>query len=205
MSEAKIRSRDELRAHYGEQSDLVKRKVLTRLDRHCRTFIAASPFLVLASADDSGACDASPKGDAPGFVAVLDDSTLVIPDRPGNKRVDSLGNLLGNPRVGLIFFVPGMNETLRVNGRAEITTDPALLTPLAVKGKHPLSGIVVRVEEAFLHCGKALIRSRLWDPETRIDRTSFPSLGKMVADQIGGLDADEAQAHVEESYRERLY
>ena len=205
MAEAKIRNRDDLRAHYGEQSDLVKRKVLARLDPHCRSFIAASPFLVLATADESGACDASPKGDAPGFVAVPDDRTLVIPDRPGNRRVDSMGNLLGNPRVGLIFFVPGMNETLRVNGSAEITTDPVLLAPLAVKGKQPLSGIVVRVEEAFLHCGKALIRSRLWDPETRIDRKTFPSLGKMVADQIGGLDADEAQAHVEESYRERLY
>lgn len=205
MAETKIQSRDDLRAHYGEQSDLVKRKVLTRLDPHCRSFIAASPFLVIATADESGACDASPKGDAPGFVAVLDERTLVIPDRPGNKRVDSLGNLLGNPQVGLIFFVPGMNETLRVNGRAEITTDPALLSPLAVKGKQPVSGILIRVEEAYLHCGKALIRSRLWDPETRIDRKAFPSLGKMVADQVDGIDADEAQAHVEESYRERLY
>ncbi len=205
MPDGKMQSRDDLRAHYGEQSYLAKRKVLPRLDRHCRDFIAASPFLVLATADGTGACDASPKGDAPGFVAVPDERTLVIPDRPGNNRVDSMGNLMGNPQVGLIFFVPGMNETLRVNGRAEITTDPTLLAPLAAQGKQPRSGLVVRVEEAFLHCGKALIRSRLWDPETRIDRKSFPSLGKMIADQIGGVDADEAQARVEESYRERLY
>lgn len=201
----KIETASALRDHYGAPSDLAARKALTRLDPHCRHFIAASPFLVLSSADRSGHCDASPRGDAPGFVAVLDDTTLVIPDRPGNKRVDSLSNILENPRVGLLFFVPGMNETLRVNGRAAITRDADLLAPLAVNGKPPVAGIVVSVETAFLHCAKALMRSHLWDPARRIDRKSFPSLGRMLADQIGGLDGDEAQDWIEEGYRKRLY
>lgn len=205
MGENTVDDRDDLRALYGEPSDLVKRKGLSRLDVHCRNFIAASPFLVIATSDADGACDASPRGDAPGFVAVLDDTTLLIPDRPGNKRLDTLGNLLDNPQVGLIFFVPGMNETLRVNGRVRIVTDDARLEPLSVKGKQPITGLLVEVEEAFLHCAKALIRSRLWDPDIQIDRKSFPTLGKMIADQIDGVDEDHAQKLVEESYRKRLY
>ena len=196
---------DELASRYGEPSDLVKRKVLGQLDRHCRNFIAASPFLVIASADAEGRIDASPRGDAPGFVAVLDARTLALPDRPGNKRLDTLRNLLANPRVGMIFFLPGMNETLRINGRAEISTDPALLARFAVNGKAPLSVMLVAVEEAFLHCAKALIRSDLWNPEKRIDRESFPTLGQMVADQIEGVDAEAADAAVQESYSKRLY
>ena len=196
---------DELGSRYGEPSDLVKRKVLGKLDRHCRNFVAASPFLVIASADAAGRVDASPRGDAPGFVAVLDEQTLALPDRPGNKRLDTLRNLLANPRVGMIFFLPGMNETLRINGRAEISTDPALLARFAVNGKAPLSVMLVAVEEAFLHCAKALIRSDLWNPEKRIDRESFPALGQMVADQIEGVDAEAADAAVQESYSKRLY
>src|SRR5438105_12918292 len=132
------------------------KKQLPRLEKHSRAFIARSPFLVIASSDPSGRCDASPKGDAPGFVQVLDDETLLIPDRLGNNRVDTIGNLLERPGVGLIFFVPGLNETLRVNGRARITTDPALLEPLAANGKAPRSAILVAAEETSCHCGKAL-------------------------------------------------
>lgn len=200
-----ISNSDDLRSLYGEPSDLALRKAVPKLDKHCRSFIAASPFLVVASAGAAGAADASPRGDAPGFVAVLDDTTLLIPDRPGNKRVDTLENILENPHVGLIFFVPGMNETLRVNGRAEITTDRTLLEPLAVNRKVPQAGIVVRVEEAYLHCAKALIRSKLWDPETRIDRKSFPTLGQMIADQVSDVDAESADERIEESYAKRLY
>ncbi len=196
---------EDLRSRYGEPSDLVKRKALQKLDRHCRNFIAASPFLVIASADAVGRVDASPRGDTPGFVAVLDEQTLALPDRPGNKRLDTLRNLLANPRVGLIFFLPGMNETLRVNGRAEISTEPALLARFEVGGKAPPSAMLITVEEAFLHCAKALIRSDLWNPERRIDRKTFPTLGQMVADQIDGVDAEAADAAVEESYRKRLY
>lgn len=195
----------DLRALYGEPGGLAKRKVLDRLDRHCRALIAASPFLVIGSADADGRADVSPRGDAPGFVAVLDERRLLIPDRIGNNRVDTMANIQANPSVGLIFFVPGMNETLRVNGRATITTDAGLLEPLAVQGRAPKAGILVEVEEAFLHCAKALMRAKLWDPESRIDRRAFPSLGRMIAEQVGGVEVEQAEARVEESYRTRLY
>ena len=202
---AGIASEAELADLYGEQSELVRRKVLTRLESHCRALIAASPFLVIGTSDAEGRQDVSPRGDPPGFVAVLDDRRLLIPDRPGNKRLDSLRNVLGNPQVGLLFFVPGMDETLRINGRAEITTDPALLTPLAVNGRAPLSGLLVTVEEAFLHCAKAFIRARLWDPAAQVDRKAFPSLGRMIADQIAGTGAEAADVDETDSYRKRLY
>ena len=130
---------------------------------------------------------------------------MLIPDRLGNNRVDTLGNLVARPGVGLIFFVPGINETLRVNGRASITADPALLEPLAVNGKAPRSGILVSAEEVYFHCGKALIRSDLWNPEKQIRRSDFPSLGRILADQIGGISVEESERYTTESYRTRLY
>jgi uncharacterized protein len=195
----------QLREVYGEPSERSLKKQLTRLDGHCRAFIARSPFLVIASADPSGRCDASPKGDMPGFVEVLDDETLLIPDRLGNNRVDTIGNLLACPGVGLIFFVPGLPETLRVNGRARITTDPALLAALAVNGKVPRSGILVSADEVYFHCGKALIRSDLWNPEKQLRRSEFPSLGRILADQIGGISVEESERYTAESYKNRLY
>lgn len=195
----------QLREVYGAPSERSLKKQLTRFDEHCRAFIARSPFLVIASSDPSGRCDASPKGDTPGFVEVLDDETLLIPDRLGNNRVDTIGNLLARPGVGLIFFVPGLNETLRVNGTARITTDPALLEPLAVNGKAPRSGILVTADEVYFHCGKALIRSDLWNPEKQLRRSEFPSLGHILADQIGGISVEEAERQTAESYRTRLY
>jgi len=196
---------EELREIYGPPSDRSVKKQLSRFDQHCRAFIARSPFLVIASSDPSGRCDASPKGDAPGFVRVVDDQMLLIPDRLGNNRVDTIGNLLAQPGVGLIFFVPGLNETLRVNGRASITTDPALLEPLEVNGKMPRSGILVTAEEIYFHCGKALIRSDLWNPEKQLSRSEFPSLGRILADQISGISVEEAERLTAESYRTRLY
>jgi PPOX class probable FMN-dependent enzyme len=190
---------------YGAPSERSLKKQLTRFDKHSRAFIARSPFLVIASSDPSGRCDASPKGDAPGFVQVVDDETLLIPDRLGNNRVDTIGNLLARPGVGLIFFVPGINETLRVNGRASITTDAALLEPLAVNGKVPRSGILIAAEEIYFHCGKALIRSDLWNPEKQLRRSEFPSLGRILADQIGGISVEEAERQTAESYKTRLY
>jgi uncharacterized protein len=194
-----------LRELYGPPSDRSVKKQLSRFDKHCRAFIARSPFLVIASADPLGRCDASPKGDAPGFVQVLDDERLLIPDRLGNNRVDTIGNLLERPGVGLIFLVPGLNETLRVNGRAQITTDPAVLEPLAVNGKAPRSGILVAAEEIYFHCGKALIRSDLWNPEKQLRRSEFPSLGRILADQIGGISVAESERLTAESYKTRLY
>jgi uncharacterized protein len=196
---------DGLREIYGPPSERSVKKQLSRFDNHCRAFIERSPFLVIASSDPSGRCDASPKGDAPGFVQVLDDATLLIPDRLGNNRVETIGNLLARPGVGLIFFVPGLNETLRVNGRARVTTDPTLLEPLAVNGKAPRSGILVTAEEIYFHCGKALIRSDLWNREKQLRRSEFPSLGRILADQIGGISVEESERLTAESYRTRLY
>lgn len=195
----------QLRSLLGEVHPLAEKKVLDRLDRFCRDFIALSPFLVLASADGEGRADASPRGDGPGFVQVLDARTLLIPDRRGNNRVDSYSNVLSAPGVGLIFFVPGINETLRVNGRARMTTDATLLAPLAMQEKAPKLGLIVEVEEAYFHCGKALIRSKLWAPESQVERGSFPTLGRIVAEQTRAIDAAEADANVEEGYRTRLY
>jgi uncharacterized protein len=200
-----IENPERLHELYGAPSERSLKKQLTRLDKHCRAFIARSPFLVIASSDPSGRCDASPKGDAPGFVQVVDDETLLIPDRLGNNRVDTIGNLLARPGVGLIFFVPGINETLRVNGRASITTDAALLEPLAVNGKVPRSAILITAEEIYFHCGKALIRSDLWNPEKHLRRSEFPSLGRILADQIGGISVEEAERQTAESYKTRLY
>ena len=195
----------ELREVYRPPAPRAAQKVLDRLDAHCRNFIELSPFCVLSSSNADGQADASPRGDPPGFVKVLDDRTLLLPDRPGNNQVDSLQNIVQNPGVGLLFFVPGMNETLRVKGKAEITTDPALLEPLVVAGKAPLSGLKVAVEEAFLHCGRALIRGRIWDADAQIDRKSYPTYGQVLADQIAGANAREIDADEDEANRERLY
>lgn len=194
-----------VRAHYGEPSPRALAKQLVKLDQHARAFIALSPFLVISSSDRAGRNDASPRGDAPGFVAVLDDRRLLVPDRPGNRRVDTMLNLAENPHVGLLFLVPGINETLRINGPAHFTKDADLLAPLSVDGKAPVAGLIVETEEVYFHCGKALIRSRLWDPETKIERTRFPTLGRILADQIAGTDAAKSEKSIEESYRTRLY
>jgi PPOX class probable FMN-dependent enzyme len=195
----------ELRDIYGEPAERSVKKQLPRLEKHSRAFIGLSPFLVIASADPAGRVDASPKGDAPGFVTVIDDETLLIPDRLGNNRVDTIGNLLASPGVGLIFFVPGLRETLRVNGRARITTDPALLEPCAGNGKAPRSGILVTADEVYFHCGKALIRSDLWNPDKRVAQSDFPSLGRIITEQIGEGTVEAAERYTEESYRTRLY
>jgi len=198
----------EIREIYGEPMERAVKKQLPRLEKHSRAFIAQSPFLVMATADPTGRCDASPKGDAPGFVQVLDDTTLLIPDRLGNNRIDTISNLLASPGVGLIFFVPGLRETLRVNGCASITTDPALLESCAVNGKLPRSGILVKAEEVYFHCGKALIRSDLWNPEKMLKHSDFPSLGRIIAEQIGNTDEKAIEAserYTVESYRTRLY
>ena len=150
--------------------------------------------------------DASPRGDPPGSLAYMpDDKTLLLPDRPGNRRVDTLMNLVERPYVGLVFLVPGLTVTLRINGLAEISTDPELLKPLAIKGRLPVSVLKVTVEEAFLHCAKALIRARLWDREAQVARSCFPTYGQVLADQIAGADAAEIDDGEEESARTELF
>ena len=200
-----VSSYSELRTVYKPPAPRAAQKVLDHLDVHCRNFIALSPLCVLSSANASGQADASPRGDPPGFVHVLDDKTLLLPDRPGNNQVDSLQNIVQNPGVGLLFFVPGMNETLRVKGKAEIVTGGEILEPMTMKRRAPLSGLKVTVEEAFLHCGRALIRSRIWDPEVRIDRLVYPTYGQVLADQIAGANANEIDDSEDEANRDRLY
>jgi len=201
-----VASEGDLRALYPQPSDLVQRKDLKRLDRHCRNFIAHSPFMILATSGADGSVDASPRGDAPGFVQVLDDHTLLIPDRRGNNRLDSLANIIANAQVGLLFLVPGIGETLRVNGRASVVTDAAVLAGMAVGGKVPTAAVRVEVEEAFLHCAKAIIRSKLWQDDYRAGRDEIPSLGRMIADQLNeGEQVAETEAHIERSYRDHLY
>jgi PPOX class probable FMN-dependent enzyme len=196
----------EIREIYGHPAERAVKKQLPKLEKHSRAFIELSPFLVMATTDPSGLCDASPKGDAPGFAKVIDDETLLIPDRLGNNRIDTIGNVLECPGVGLIFFVPGLRETLRVNGRAQITTDPLLLQPCAVDGKVPRSAFLITAEEVYFHCGKALIRSDLWNPEKHVAQKDFPSLGIVINEQIGGNVApEEAARQTAESYRTRLY
>ncbi|HEX7785504.1 MAG TPA: pyridoxamine 5'-phosphate oxidase family protein [Methylomirabilota bacterium] len=178
-----VRSEAELRALVGEPSPRARLKQLAALDEHCRAFIARAPFVLVATADAEGRCDVSPKGDAPGFVRVLDDRHLLVPDRRGNRRLDGMRNILANPHVGLLFIVPGREDTLRVNGRAWVTRDAALLSPAAVDGKAPLLGIGVEVQECFLHCARSFKRARLWQAETW-DSAGLPSMQRILWDQI---------------------
>lgn len=196
-----------LRELLGVPSDLVVRKQLSALDQHCRAFIALAPFLTIATTSATGACDVSPRGDAPGFVAVLDDHTLAIPERPGNRRFDTLRNIIETGTVGLLFIIPGIEETLRVNGRAALTRDAALLERLTVHGKPPWLAIGIEIDECFLHCAKAFKRSHLWDPATWPERAALPSLARMLIDQVclPSSALDEMTARIEESYTRRLY
>ena len=205
MPEKTIKNEDELRSHMGYPEGRAAIKEMPRLDKHARHFISLCPFLVMATATETGA-DASPKGDPPGFVKVLDDNTLLIPDRVGNNRVDTFRNLLINPHVGIFFLVPGMNETLRINGRARITTDEALLAPCAVNGRAPQQGVIVEIDEVYMHCAKSMIRSKLWEADRHIDRKSFPSLGEIYAERFGGdLDPAELDRQTAKKHKEHLY
>jgi PPOX class probable FMN-dependent enzyme len=179
-------SEDALRALIGEPTPIVRAKLSARLNRLTREFVLRAPLVCLATADREGRCDVSPRGDPPGFVRILDDATLLLPERPGNRIADSLRNILLNPRVGLLFVIPGVGETLRVNGRAVLTTDAALLAPCAVEGKLPKLGILIDVEEAYTQCSKAFLRSQLWDPSRFQTRESLPSNGAILKELAGG-------------------
>ena len=179
---AKIDTIDRLREIYGKPSDIAIAKVQTSLDKHCKYFISLSPFVVLSSADANGNADVSPRGDLPGFVKALDDNTLLLPDRPGNRRVDTLSNIIQNPQVGLLFFLPGVKETLRINGTAEIYDDNELLNKCDDTDKSPITVLKITVKQAFLHCAKSIMRSNLWNSEFQIDRSCFPSRSQILAD-----------------------
>jgi PPOX class probable FMN-dependent enzyme len=190
----------------GEPKPEIATKELPALDVHCRHFISLCPFLCISTADAAGNQDVSPRGDPPGFVRVLDDRTILIPDRKGNRRVDTMRNILENPNVGLLLMLPGVEEVVRINGKATLTEDPALLAGSAVNGSVPALGIIVKIDDVFFHCAKAVIRSKLWDPETPIQRTDFPTFGEIVRDQrMPGGDPAEIDAGLQENYRSTLY
>lgn len=178
-----VTSVDELRELTGEPREVSLRKELSALDEHCRAFIAHAPFVLIGTSSADGRCDVSPKGDAPGFVRVLDDRTVLIPDRPGNRRFDGLRNILENPHVGLLFLIPNVQETLRINGRACIIRDEQLLAEMEARGKAPVFGIGVEIEECFLHCPKAFIRSSLWDAARAGGERPIASFARMLIDQ----------------------
>ena len=189
----RLTSISELREMVGSPNERAIRKQLGALDAHCRAFIEHSPFMLLGTSGLGGRCDVSPKGDRPGFVLVDDDTTVVIPDRPGNKRFDSLQNILENPHVGLLFLIPGMDETLRVNGTAVLVQDEDLLQRLAMDGKLPVLAIVVHVEEAFLHCGRSSLRANVWDSSRHMSRDEMPSLSRMIEDQTRPAEREQAE------------
>ncbi len=211
MFKKTIASKVDFRAMVPEPSDLVVAKEISFLDTHCKTLIARSPFVLIATANDKGQCDVSPRGDTPGFVQVLDDHHLAIPDRPGNKRFDTFENIFDNPHVGLLFIIPGLQETLRVNGKAVIIQDEDVLGNATIDGKPPLFAIGVEVEQAFIHCAKAFIRSKLWKSETWQGMKDLPSLAKMLLDHAEankkkvGVNEEELDKTIEESYKTKLY
>ncbi|SEO93434.1 pyridoxamine 5'-phosphate oxidase family protein [Paenibacillus sp. OV219] len=202
-----VHTEEELRSMLGYPSELVRNKVFSRLDRHCREFIAGSPLVFVATSDASGACDVSPRGDAAGFVAVLDDTHLLIPERPGNKRMDTLRNILANPQIGLIFIIPGLEETLRINGRACIIKEQERLQPLEAHGKIPLLGIGVEIEEGFIHCAKAFKRSKLWEQGSWPVEETLPNPARILVDHASklGKTEEEIAAALRDSYEKRLY
>lgn len=201
-----VTTREQLRSIYKAPGSTALRKELRRLDGHCRNFIERSPFVLIGSADRDGNADVTPKGDKPGFALVIDDVTITIPDRPGNNRLDTLENIIVNPAVGLLFLIPGMHETLRVNGLARLTADTELCERLSVEGKRPQCAIVVSVRAAYLHCAKAFLRSGLWEPSTWIDRATMPTLGQMLKDQLELPEsAEKTDEWLANSYRKSMW
>ena len=193
-----------LRSIYPEPKPRSVAKELDHLDKHCRRYIGLAPFLVLATVGKDGRVDASPRGGAPGFVRVVDDRKLQLPDALGNNRLDSFTNIVQTGKVGLIFFIPGMDETLRVNGNARLNDDPELLAAFPHDRHPPRIVVEVNVEEAYLHCAKALMRSKLWGPHHRIDRAIFPSLGQMIKEQSGSTEPVESQAEAVARWRSEI-
>lgn len=205
MSTNEVRDLAALRTVYAQPHELALRKELDHLDRHSREFIARAPFVAISTADASGWPDVSPRGDAPGFVAVIDEKRLHLPDRPGNNRLDSFQNLIGNPKIALLFLVPGRLESLRVNGTARLLVEPELLARHAVNGKSARAIVEVTAASVYFQCGKALLRSGLWQPEKWPSLEGLASFAEALSEQIAGLDKAISQARLEKAYRETLY
>jgi uncharacterized protein len=203
-----VETEAELRELYRNPAPLTKAKVIARLDHHARTFIDHSPFVLMGTTAPDGTADVSPKGGPPGFVVVLDDEHLAIPDLAGNNLLDSIGNIVRGSGIGLLFVIPGVDETLRVNGKACLTTDPEVLDACAVKDRRPKAAIGVTVVEQFMHCAKAFRRSELWECDSWPARESLPSLGCILKDQIPGIgdvDAVAIDASLEEGYEKTMW
>lgn len=198
-----IDSNEALRTLYPPAKERALRKQLSRLDRHCLRFIELSPFVVLASGSGGNRYDASPRGD-PGFVKAPDSATLLIPDAPGNNRLDTLENIIGTGRLGLLFLIPGVDETLRINGRARLSDEPALLAMFSGEKRTPKLVIEVKIEDMYLHCAKALMRSKLWDAGSQVERAVLPTMGQMLNDQTGIQAPVETQEQMVERYKPDL-
>ena len=199
-----IDSRETLRALYPPAKERSLKKQIGHLDKHCRRFVELSPFVVLASGSADGRFDASPRGGEPGFVKAPDSATLLIPDAPGNNRLDTLENIVGTGRIGLLFMIPGMDETLRVNGTARLCDEAGMLAQFANEKRAPKLVIEVKVEDVYLHCAKALMRSRLWSADSKVERSAMPTMGKMLNDQTGIQTPAETQEQMVERYKPEL-
>lgn len=206
LFEKVITSEEELREIMGYPNEIVTRKTINYIDQHCKSFIEKSPFITIATSDLQGNFDVSPKGDPAGFVKILSDKLLAIPDRPGNRKADTLRNIIQNPNVGLIFLIPGIKETLRVNGEAKIVRDEKVLELLSCQGKTPSFAIIVQVKEAFMHCAKCMIRSNLWGSVDDTQERSVPTLANVIVDH-GKLDItyEELDNRIKEDEKTNLY
>ena len=199
-----IDSKETLRALYPPAKERSQKKQIGHLDRHCLRFVELSPFVLLASGSREGRFDASPRGGGPGFVKAPDSATLLIPDAPGNNRLDTLENIVGTGRIGLLFLIPGVDETLRVNGKARLCDDPGMLRQFANEKRAPKLVIEVKVEDVYLHCAKALMRSKLWSADSQMERSVLPTMGQMLNDQTGIQTPPETQEQMAERYKPDL-
>lgn len=200
-----ISNKDELRQLYNPAKGRSLKKELSFIDVHCKNFIELSPFLIISSGSLQGLQDSSPRGGKAGFVKVQNEKTILIPDWPGNNRLDTLENIVENKNVAVIFLIPGVNETLRINGEARLTTDESTLNLLSERDKHPKLVIAVEAKSVYLHCAKALMRSHLWSQDMMVDRSVLPTMGQMINDQTEASTAFETQVEMEARYEEELY
>lgn len=207
MTQHQISSPEELRAKYSHPNPkgLAMRCILPKMDHHHRAFISYSPFIVIASTNAAGRCDVSPRGDLPGFVTTIDENTLLIPDRPGNNKILTLTNVVQNSSVAILFVIPGRDDSLRITGDAEIIADPDTLAKMSVNGGTPKSALRVHVENAWFHCGKAMIRSKLWSSDAQVDASKLPTLGHMLSEQITEVKAQEANDILQRGYQTMLW
>jgi PPOX class probable FMN-dependent enzyme len=204
----RVTDQQALRSFVGDPIANAVDKEMPQLDEICRLYLSLSTILFISTVGADGKADVSPRGDPPGFVKILDERTIAIPDRPGNRRVDTMSNILGNPNasVGLIFLVPGVDEVLRASGKASVSNDATLLTQMAVNGKPPKLAIVIALDEVFFHCGKALKRARLWDPAMRIKRSTFPTLAEIVhVQRKPDVPLEKLEKFISDNYKNELY